>query len=363
MKTRKINRSETKRSMTRKVASAAAADNEEAETDDSTGTPEKYNNDLQLFYLARPVYGGWVSFTAHLALKHNLPLYKIGNRTEATKEGKPKYREYGYGVKYQNISVKDIPSGKLLITAIDKTCYDHLEKFPNGTYIVIHDPTEVTSEATKPLVEQLKRFKIITIRESVKDYLKEKLKLESLFLRHPFYEYKYEKSENPSEAVSISRIDFDKHTDIILKANKELKKPIKIYGAHNRLYVFHKLKDLGFKKYYEGQFEKSFKELSGILSDAKFVVDMSVIKHDGGGTQYTFLEAIYQKCCLVINEKWVEGFKTPFVNGKNCYVVKESSDLAKLINSNPSVQKINTEAYKILEPHIKINWLNAVKNY
>ena len=322
-----------------------------------------YNKELHLFYMARPVYGGRVSFTAHLALKHNLPLYKIGNKTEETKEGDPKYREYGYGVKYQNLSENDIPKGKLLITAVDKTCYSHLKKFPNGTYIVIHDPTEVSSQATKPLVEELSRFKIITIRESVKKYLEEKLNLKSIFLRHPFFEYKFDKLSNPSDAVSISRIDFDKHTDIILKANKELKNPIQIYGAHNRLYVFHKLKDLGFKKYYKGQFEKSFEELSNILKNAKFVVDMSVIKHDGGGTQYTFLEAIYQQCCLVINEKWVEGFKTPFENGKNCFVVKESTDLSNLLNSNPAVEKINKEAKKILEPHIKINWLSAIANY
>lgn len=312
---------------------------------------------LHLFYMARPVYGGWVSFTAHFALKHDLPVYKIGNRTET------KQREFGYGVKYQNRAEDDLPKGTLVITAVDKTCYESLKKFPTGTYIVIHDPTEVSSKATQPLVEELKRFKIITIRKSVQEYLKEKLGMSSKFLLHPFFEYPFEKSSNPKDAVSISRIDFDKHTDILLRANKELKNPIQIYGAHNRLYVFHKLQGLDFKKYYKGQFEKSFEELSNILKDAKFVVDMSIIKHDGGGTQYTFLEAIYQDCCLVINEKWVEGFKTPFEDGKNCFVVKESDDLVKLLNSNPSVSTINKHAKNLLEPHIRVNWLKEIQRY
>jgi len=65
--------------------------------------------------MARPIYGGWVSFTAHLALKYKLELFKIGNKTEHT------LREYGYGIKYQNRAINDLPEGKLLITAIDKT--------------------------------------------------------------------------------------------------------------------------------------------------------------------------------------------------------------------------------------------------
>ena len=49
------------------------------------------------------------------------------------------------------------------------------------------------------------------------------------------------------ENVSISRIDFDKNTDIILNANKLINdesKKIYCFGAENRIYVHHKLKDL-----------------------------------------------------------------------------------------------------------------------
>jgi hypothetical protein len=326
-------------------------------TDGGARAKTRKQGKINLIYMARPVYGGWVSFTAHLALKHDLPLFKIGNKTEA------KQRDFGYGVKYQNRAPNDLPGGKTLITAIDKTNYEYLSKFPNGTFIVIHDPTEVSSKATEPLVKELKRFKILTIRKSVQEYLKDKLGLNSKFLLHPFFEYKFEKEASPNDAVSISRIDFDKHTDILLKANKELSNPIKIYGAHNRLYVHFKLEGLGFKKYYKGQFEKSFEELSNILKNAKFVADMSVIKHDGGGSQYTFLEAIYQKCALIINEKWVEGFTTPFKDKENCFVVKDETDLVKLLKSDPSVSKINTNAHKMLEPHIKVDWVKAINNY
>ena len=32
---------------------------------------------MNLLYLAKPVYGGWVTFTAHLSHKYNSPIYKI----------------------------------------------------------------------------------------------------------------------------------------------------------------------------------------------------------------------------------------------------------------------------------------------
>jgi len=309
--------------------------------------------------MARPIYGGWVSFTAHLALKHKLPLFKVGNNTES------KERDYGYGISYKNISKNDIKDlkGKFLITAIDKNYYDELKYFPDNTIIVIHDPTEVKANVAQPLLEHLKRFHVVTIRKSVQTYLKDTYNIKSKFIIHPFFEYPFEKEKHPSKAVSISRIDFDKHTDIILDANKQLSEPIEIHGSINRQYVFFSLKNKGFKKYYKGQFEKSFEELSDILKNAKYVVDMSIIKNDGGGTQYTFLEAIYQKCILIINSKWVEGFETPFVNKKNCFVISDGYELAGLIKKDPSSTSILKEAKKLLQPHIDVDWVKELSRY
>ena len=40
--------------------------------------------------MARPVYGGWITMTAHLSLTYNLPLFKISKRSEKTKTSRPK---------------------------------------------------------------------------------------------------------------------------------------------------------------------------------------------------------------------------------------------------------------------------------
>jgi len=313
-----------------------------------------------LFYLGKPTFGGWISFTAHLALKHSLNVYKLGARSESRE------RPFGYGVNYRNVHHDQIgKEGTPIITAVDKNYYNELKHFPDNSFIVIHDPSEVKKKTSHILLDELKRFRIITIRESVKTYLKDTHGLDSMFIIHPFHKYDYTKSEHSESAVSISRIDFDKHTDIILKANRRVpkEKQISIYGKANTQYVFFKLKELDYDKHYKGSFDKTFDSLNDILKNAKFVVDMSVIKFDGGGTQYTFLEAIYQRCALVINKRWISGFKTPFQNGVNCFVVSDDEELALLLKNDSDITTVLNEAENILEPHIQINWITKIDGF
>jgi hypothetical protein len=160
--------------------------------------------------------------------------------------------------------------------------------------LVIHDYRDISDN----VVPHLRGWKLVTIRRTVQDYLKSKYDLSSLFLYHPFYSYptvsdRFERKG----AVSISRISFEKNTDMIIKANKILQdKQIKLFGCPSRMYVHLYLggKKGDFNKYYYGIFDKSFSTLSNILAKTKFVVDLSVLKYDGGGTQYTFLEAIHK---------------------------------------------------------------------
>lgn len=308
----------------------------------------------KLIYMAKPVYGGWVSFTAHLSLLKDYPVFKIGKRTES------KTREFGYDVMYQNLSIDDIlkqfSPEDIMITCIDKKYYKYLDKFPDNITIVIHDPTELK----KPVIEHLPRFKIITIRKSVEKYLKDKYNINSEFLVHPFYPFEKPSKYNTvakNRNISISRVDFDKNTDIIVEANDKLanipgSNTVEIYGALNDLYVYHKLNNTNFKKYYKGRFGKTFKDLIELLSSGKHMVDLSSIKNDGGGTQYTFLEAIYMDNILVLNKKWVENNPGPFIHNINCIVVSDSDELARVLKSNEKNNELIINARKILTPHI-----------
>ena len=67
-----------------------------------------------------------------------------------------------------------------------------------------------------------------------------------------------------------------------------------------------------------------------ILQKTPYVVDMSTIKHDGGGSQYTFLEAIYQDCVLILHREWVNQ-GTLWKEGVNCLAADTPEELASLL--------------------------------
>jgi hypothetical protein len=326
---------------------------------------EEDKKSKNLLYLAKPIYGGWVTFTAHLSKKYKWPIYKITKKTEKNK------RDYGYDCQYQNLCLADVLGlDNILITAVDKHYWSFLHLFPEDTEIVIHDPTECkSSKSGNPLIDGLTpvlpNFRVITIRESVQNYLSETFQIDSKYLRHPFYNYpKSNKKGLGYNAVCISRIDFDKNTDIILKANaliEDKKNHIYLFGAENRIYVHHKLKDLNVQEYWKGKFPKNLEptyEDKSILKDAKYMVDMSIIKGDGGGTQYTFLEAIYQDCVLVLHEEWTNKGSL-FVSGVNCIVVSNEEELAKVMNNGIPEELYDTilkNSKKIIEDHLTVDW-------
>ena len=306
----------------------------------------KYN----LIYMANPEYGGWVSFTIHLSLSKKYPLYKV-----AESKNDIKIKDLGYGVTYKTKMIDElIKMPNILITAIDMAHHRYLSEINNAT-IVIHDPTELKP----PLLEALYsgRFKVITIRKSMHKLLLNKYKIDNIFLLHPFYPFPLNKHKYKDEIKSISRIDFDKNIEIIIDANnlaKNNKLHVDLYGAENKRYINSKLIYTNYSKYYKGTFDKSFYTLNKLLLPTKFIVDMSTIKNDGGGTQYTFLEAIYFDCVLILNSKWTENIETPFINNINCYIVKNGNELSKVLNKEyyKSQKTIIKNSKKILLSHI-----------
>lgn len=323
--------------------------------------PPKEDIKLSLVYLAKPIYGGWVTFTVHLAKKFNYSLYKVSKRTEK------KMRSFGYGVDYQNICIDElIKIPNLLVTAVDKHYWEILPLLPKETRIVIHDPTELktSSKNANPLVQDtccLLNFKVYTIRETVQRYLTENFKIPSEFKLHPFHRYPCDIEPCNFYAVTISRVDFDKNTDIILKANQLIqdnKKKVQIFGAENRLYVHHKLGELNFYDFWKGKFEKEYPlkyQDKDILKNTQFVVDMSTIKNDGGGSQYTFLEAIYQGCILILHRDWIKQGSI-FKEGINCLGADGPEELAKHLESTIDIKPILKESLKLLKPHLEVKW-------
>jgi len=337
--------------------------------------PEEPKN---LVYLAKPVYGGWVTFTAHLSQKYGYPIHKLTKKTETTR------RPFGYECEYHNMAVQDICGlPNVLITAIDKSAWGYLRFFPAGTGLVIHDPTECKkAKDGNPLVQEteygsqlLNHFKIYTIRESVQEYLRDTFKVESTFLKHPFHAYPIPESQGLGYPhVSIARLDFDKNTHVMLGANQimgedtsettDFEKPkehIRFFGSENRIYVYHKLRELGVQDYWMGKFPKTFSPMyedKSILKDARYMIDLSVIKQDGGGTQYTFLEAIYHDCVLVLHNEWICQGST-FQSGINCVGVSDERELATFLKRGLPKKdwiRIQKKSKELLKDHCGVRW-------
>ena len=82
---------------------------------------------------------------------------------------------------------------------------------------------------------------------------------------------------------------------------------------------------------------------------------MSTIKHDGGGSQYTFLEAIYQDCVLILHREWVNQ-GTLWKEGVNCLAADTPEELASLLCESRDVTSLLRESKKLLKPHISVEW-------
>lgn len=299
--------------------------------------------DVVLAYLAKPRYGGWPTFTAHLqrglrSAGHKPMLVQRGNRTETH------LRDYGRKIHYQNVADRDLiamaKKMPMLITAVDKH-HHHIasELLALGVSIVIHDPTEL-----KPQVRDLiHKARVIVIRETMLAHLPK-----ATFIPHPYA--RRDRAPEPARkpAASISRIDFDKHTDLIVRANQLLAEPIHIYGFLNTMYAHHKLRpiDEGWQANYHGKFNSDdLWAACDVAAQYERIVDMSAIKGDGGGTQYTFLEAADAGCALILNAAWKPTGKLRAY----AHIVSQPEELAELCR-HPIHQK-QQEASELLAHH------------
>jgi glycosyltransferase involved in cell wall biosynthesis len=342
----------------------------------------------QFIYLHKYLYGGATTFTAHLI--HKLGVFNDNRNTNhtstanilnanailrCTKISEKKLRVFGYGLHYQNVSSSvlakitypflTIFKEQYFFHALPKLNRSHSDRLKDIT-LVIHDHRDTSERAAS----HIKNWTLVAIRRTVQDYMQKRYGLDCDFLYHPFYPYPIVHKPKRKGAVSISRISFEKNTDIIIKANKILDKldAIKLYGCPSRVYVHSFLGGFqgDFNKYFCGMFGKSFSILSEILAEAKFVVDLSVLKNDGGGTQYTFLEAIHNDCALILHRKWIEGgdIKPEFCDfkeGYNCFAVDNEKELAELIRRDPDTTKIVENSKALIQRHIDVDWSHLLK--
>lgn len=301
---------------------------------------------VNLYYLAEPKTGGWVTYIIHLVKS----LRSIGYNTTLVKIGKKEsVKDFFDGIKIHSIPIEmaHVINKKSIgiIVAMelkDEAMARGIDLINNGCDIIHHGMGQTPDdEFFSKLTRKPLNF---CVRTSISEALK-KRGIEAIHLPQPFLYSKLEKNHKTKDAVSLSRIDFVKKTEIICLAND--KAPlIDIYGSENGLYTNIVLdkKFPRWRLHHKGE----FKPLTGgiIAKPYKFLVDLTQIKNDGGEMQYTFMEAIVAGCGLILNRRWqVEGgIFTP----ENCHFVENENELIGAIRSGETRTKGN---YDLLKPY------------
>jgi hypothetical protein len=292
---------------------------------------------LNLFYLADPKFGGWATFVhqqyhAFAAAGYVVRMYKLGKSIEQ------RLRPFGCGVSYQNITLEAAltvcTTGRSIIMAIGpKYREPAMELIHAGAIPVIHDPTEMDDALLKAI-----QGPVVVQRQPNYDALRG-MSLKPTLIRQPYNRVNLTNTQSKN-AVAFSRLDWDKLTHVIVTANQliaDRAMKICIYGTENRMYTHHKLDtvDPKWRSQYRGAFPAGNKPSYNavlIASSAKYSVDMSVIKGDGGDQQMTFLEAWDAHSVLIVNKKWQSTSKNPVVRpGYNAIAVETPEELAAAV--------------------------------
>lgn len=295
-----------------------------------------------LLYQAAPRFGGWVTFTAHL----HKSLSECGYEPVLLKVGKSfeqRSRDFGYGISYQNVNREAISSMRFptIVTAVGHDQSDSIgEWLPKRSLLVVHDPTEMKGGLVGAIRHS--EASVVSIRRKNVQNLSA-LGVDSTFIPHPYSAVPIEpKVERKMNAISLSRLDWDKNIDIIVGANAQLPPELRvqIYGFENSMYTYNKLTNAfpNWKSEYRGRFGRAWGEAFRLAGQARYVVDMSLIKGDGGGTQYTFLEAWDAGAALVVHRKWLIP-NDDLVEGKNTLAAGSPGELKEILTRsvNPSL--------------------------
>jgi hypothetical protein len=216
-----------------------------------------------------------------------------------------------------------------------------------GKVVMVHHGCGQTPES-----EFFESINKATVHVGVRENIKKKVNgfgYNCDFVAHPYFPNPV-KNKSSNVAASISRIDFVKNTHVIAASNEISKNKIHIYGSENRLYSHLKI-EADFPKWkvnYLGEFNPS--QAVGIASNYSSIVDLTRIKEDGGGLQYTHLEAIDAGCCLILHRDWLTK-DSSFVHGYNCLAVANEFELSSIVDSNVNFHEIARQSKELMNLH------------
>jgi hypothetical protein len=204
---------------------------------------------------------------------------------------------------------------------------------------IIHDPRGFAKDVLD--VASTVQAMIVFIRPSNRIKFKNDYTCDArtTFLLHPYIRHDISEKSQQYRAVSISRIGREKKIEIICGANRLLpeSKKIAIFGAESdRLYTHFTLdKEYPeWREYYLKEPQKYDIDSYELCCMSQYTVDMTEFKGDGGGSQYTFLEAMDADSALILNSHWV-NYPGEMKEHYNCMIAGNSEELAHIVQHKP----------------------------
>jgi hypothetical protein len=312
------------------------------------------SKEVSLFFMYRTFGGGTTSYTVHLAKAFmragiKVFIYRVKERGEEGHIRRP-FAKYD-GIKYRNITATQalakVRQRPALMTAPCNSKYLPFaptiitDLMKEGMRIVIHDPNEF--EIYDHLDGKKWKFKHqpFCIRPSMLNFFPK-----AHFIPHPYIrEYDWigdtpPHDKRPHLAVSVARVTFVKRTEIILEANKILreegfeKDQVVLRGAENRLYTRFKLQKL-FPEFKQGGtgYPMTWGASARECAKGVFALDFTLFPDDGGGSQYSFMEAWDAGTVNIIHKDWMRksGEMNPHPNDRakgNCIAVSSAREAA-----------------------------------
>ena len=270
--------------------------------------------------------GGVTTFSASLQRITGWSMVRLAARSSTPAKHLP-----GWSVPYHMRTLEELlldPRPAILAGGSwkwDASVWQQLAKRRGGLWWVFHDPTEFKS---MPHVAAVDPQLCIVLRKSNLAH-----QPQAQLLPQP-YVLRYTNSEatRTVHAVCTARVDSIKQSHLIVEANRMLPQVqrVQMSGTPNRMYVYGK--------------KAKYPELADIkprpagahsgaelCRTAYYSVDMSRITGDGGGLQYTTLEAIDAGAVPVVDQGWMA--EPGPMHALRVFTVAGSAGLAALLRA------------------------------
>jgi len=198
--------------------------------------------------------------------------------------------------------------------------------------MVLHDPTEWRRKAAKRLICKLEPPQLIFIRDKpLRTFLNAGFYrlARTDFIPHP-YARMCDKHAPTDRVICTARVDHDKRTHLIVKADRG----VELWTGYINWVYDQERFDSSLKKqaFYKGAFGFKREDIANVYDGACALVDMSIIAGDGGGTQYTFLEAIDFGADCILASDWYAGPRSEMKPGVHYHQVGNVKELQGAID-------------------------------